>query len=80
MFHTKNADMNELDELVIPNCLLEAAGLSENCDLDIQCVPGAIIIGGIDPIAIVPPALMELFDDLGISHAAIRKVLMEGEI
>ena len=80
MFHTKNVDMNELDELVIPNCLLEAAGLSENCDLDIQCVPGAIIIGGIDPISIVPPALMELFDDLGISHAAIRKVLMEGEI
>jgi len=80
MYHTKNADIHELDELVIPNCLLEAAELSENCDLDIQCVPGAIIIGGIDPISIVPLALMELFDDLGISHAAIRKVLMEGEI
>ena len=53
MYHTKNEDIYELDELVIPNCLLEAAELSENCDLDIQCVSGAIIIGGIDPISIV---------------------------
>lgn len=64
MYHTKNEDIHELDELVIPNCLLEAAELSENCGFGYSVYSGAIIIGGIDPIAIVPPALIELFDDL----------------
>lgn len=68
----------ELDELVIPNCLLEEAELDGNCDLDIRCVPGAIIIGGGNILDSVPEPLMALFRNLGISDAAVRNVLIEG--
>lgn len=78
MNQTKNMDVHELDELVIPNCLLEAAELAENCDLNIQCVPGAIIISSTGLLDSVPKPLIKLFRDLGISDAAVRSVLEEG--
>ena len=78
MNQTKNMDVHELDELVIPNCLLEAAELTGNCDLNIQCVPGAIIIGSGDLLDSVPKPLIKLLRDLGISDAAVRSVLEEG--
>ncbi|MGX8710977.1 MAG: hypothetical protein ACQGTM_12115 [bacterium] len=75
---TENIDLCELDDLVIPRCLLEAAEITGNCDLEIQCVPGAIIITADDMLDCVPQPLMTLFHDLGISDAAVRSVLMEG--
>lgn len=78
MNQTENMDVHELDELVIPNCLLEVAELAENCDLNIQCVPGAIIIGSSDPLDTVPEPLMKLFKNLGISDDAVRSVLEGG--
>lgn len=75
---TENIDLCELDDLVIPRCLLEAAEITGNCDLEIQCVPGAIIITAGDVPDRVPAPLMTLFHDLGISDAAVRSVLMEG--
>ena len=77
---TENTDLCELDDLVIPRCLLEAAEITENCDLEIQCVPGVIIITAGDVLDGVPAPLIALFHDLGISNAAVRSVLMEGGI
>jgi len=68
----------EQPEISLPHALLEVAGLPLDGDLDIQCVSGAIVIGSADLLSVVPPSLMGLFDDLGISHAAIRKVLTAG--
>jgi hypothetical protein len=41
---TNQLDPCELDDLVLPLCLLEASHLAGTCDLEIQCVPGAILI------------------------------------
>lgn len=71
---------NEQLEIFLPYVLLESAGLSIDGYLDIYCIPGSIIIGSVDPLSAVPPSLMELFDNLGISHEVIRKVLKEGGI
>lgn len=51
---TENTDLCELDDLVIPRCLLEAAEITGNCDLEIQCVPGAIIITADETLECVP--------------------------
>ena len=75
---TENTDLCELDDLVIPRCLLEAAEITGSCDLEIQCVPGAIIITASDVLDGVPVQLMTLLHELGISDAAVRNVLMEG--
>lgn len=75
---TENTDLCELNDLVIPRCLLEAAAITGNCDLEIQCVSGAIIITASDVLDSVPVPLMALFHELGISNAAVRSVLMEG--
>ena len=75
---TENTDLCELDDLVIPECLLEAAEITGNCDLEIQCVPGAIIITADDMLDCVPQPLMALFHDLGISNVTVQSVLMEG--
>lgn len=75
---TENTDLCELDDLVIPRCLLEAAEITGSCDLEIQCVPGAIIITASDALNCIPAPLMALFHDLEISDAAVRNVLMKG--
>lgn len=75
---TENTDLCELDDLVIPRCLLEAAEIAGNCDLEIQCVPGAIIITAGDALDGVPAPLMALFHELGISDVTVRNVLMKG--
>lgn len=75
---TRNTDLCELDDLVIPRCILEAAEITGNCDLEIQCVPGAIIITASDVLGGVPAPLIALFHDLGISDAAVQSVLIEG--
>lgn len=75
---TENTDLCELDDLVIPRCLLEAAEITGNCDLEIQCVPGAIIITASDVLDDVPAPLMALFHELGIGDVTVRNVLLEG--
>lgn len=68
----------ESAELSVPHALLEAAGIPLDDDLDIRCEDGAIIISSDDPIKQLPPQLMELFDNLGVSHDTIRCVLEGG--
>jgi len=65
-------------EIVIPHLLLEVAGIPVDGELDIQCVPGMIVISSADPLETVPACLMELFDELNIDHETIRAVLREG--
>lgn len=68
----------EAPEIVIPHVLLEEAEIPIDGELDIQCVPGMIVISSADPLDSVPPCLMELFDTLQIDHEVIRSVLREG--
>ena len=68
----------ELDDLVLPRCLLEASELDGTCTLEIQCVPGAILIAAGDVPDGVPEPLADLFRELGISGDAVRSVFMEG--
>ena len=65
-------------ELSVPHALLEAAGIPLDDDLDIRCEDGVIIIGSADPVKQLPPQLMELFENLGVSHDTIRCVLEGG--
>jgi len=65
-------------EIVISHLLLEAAKIPVDGELDIQCVPGMIVISSLDPLESVPPCLMELFDELKIDHDVVRDVLREG--
>jgi hypothetical protein len=75
---TNDAGPCELDDLVLPRCLLEASELDGTCDLEIQCVPGAIIIAAGDMPDGVPKPLAALFRELGVSGTAVRSVLTEG--
>lgn len=68
----------EQGELTIPHTLLFEAGIPLDGDLEIQVVPGGIIIGIADPLNAVPEPLMKLFTDLGIQPEAVRKVLEKG--
>ena len=62
----------------IPHALLLEAGMPLDGDVEIQVVPGGIIIGIADPLDTVPEPLMRLFIDLGIQPEAVRKVLEKG--
>lgn len=66
-------------EIVIPHLLLEVADIPIDGGLDIQCLPGVIVISSADPLDHVPPELMKLFDALEVDHDTIRAVLREGE-
>jgi len=71
-------EVPESAELSVPHSLLEAAGIPLDDDLDIRCEDGAIIIGSANPVRQLPSQLMELFDNLGVSHDTIRCVLEGG--
>lgn len=66
-------------ELSIPHALLEAAGIPLDGDLDITVGNGCIVIGSDDPVCQLPPQLLELFTDLGISTETVRSVLEGGD-
>lgn len=68
----------EQAELSIPHALLCQAGIPLDGDLEVQVVPGGIVIGIADPLITVPEPLMKLFTDLGIQPEAVRKVLEKG--
>lgn len=65
-------------EIVIPHALLEAAEIPVDGEISIQCVSGMIMISSADPLDVVPPCLMNLFDEMGIDHDTVRAVLAEG--
>lgn len=75
---TEPFDPADVPAITVPHLLLQAAGIPLDGELDIQCVPGAIVIGSADPLDVVPPCLLKLFDDFGINHDVVRSVLREG--
>lgn len=68
----------DIAELSVPHALLEAAGIGLADDLDITIGEGCIVIGSTDPVCQLPPQLLELFADLGISPDTVRSVLEGG--
>ena len=76
---TEPVEPADLPELAIPHLLLEVAGIPTDGELDIQCLPGVILISSADPLEAVPPELMKLFDALEVDHDTIRAVLREEE-
>jgi bifunctional DNA-binding transcriptional regulator/antitoxin component of YhaV-PrlF toxin-antitoxin module len=68
-------------ELNIPVELLEEAGIPEDCDLDVICVDGAIVITETDILDNRSEDLSKLFDNIGINLDAVRKVMeKEGDL
>ena len=65
-------------EFVIPHLMLEVAGIPLDGGLDIQCVPGMIVIRSDDPLESVPSSLIALFDQLNVDHEVVRTALREG--
>ena len=61
--------------LTLPDLLLEAAEISEASDLEIVCVPGAIVILEADILDNLPDELHELFAALGINPDTVREVM-----
>lgn len=66
--------------LMLPQSLLEAAGLDGNRYLEVQFSKGMVVITQADPLGQVPAELMILFDELGINHETVRQVLLEGDL
>lgn len=75
---TEPFDPADEPELCLPHTLLEAAEIPLDGELSIQCLPGMIVIGNADPLDLVPPGLMKLFEELGVDPDTVRAVLMEG--
>lgn len=64
-------------ELTLPNNWLEAAEIPIDSDLEISCMPGAIIITGADMLDGLPDELKGLFEELGIDPGTVREVMRE---
>ena len=71
-------ESSEQAELQIPHALLEAAGIPLEGDLDIRCVPGAILIGNNDPLFTVNQPLLSMLSAVGIPMDEIYAALAEG--
>lgn len=68
-------DAREVDGFVLPHDLLRAAGISVDGDLDVTCVPGAIIIRESDVLDRLPDDLREMFRSFGIHPDTVREVM-----
>jgi hypothetical protein len=67
-------------ELKVPVELLEEAGIPEDCDLDVICIDGAIVIMETDILDNRSEDLSKLFDNIGINLDTLREVMIkEGE-
>lgn len=77
---TESFEEAEQPGITISHVLLEEAEIPLDGEISIQCVPGMILISSADPLNVVPPGLMKLFDELEIDHDTIRAVLREGEL
>lgn len=64
--------------LTLPHELLEAADFPSDCDLEVVCTTGAIIILPTDILDRLPDDLRGLFTDLGIDPDTVWEVIREG--
>ena len=73
----------ETVEFQIPAELLADAGIPMEADLEIVCMDKKIVILPADEVSaeeVVPPELLEIFEELGISKDKVRVILKtEGE-
>ncbi|MFT8888392.1 MAG: hypothetical protein ABF904_06200 [Ethanoligenens sp.] len=65
----------ETDDFALPHDLLRAAGIPFDGDLDVTCVPGAIIIRESDVLDRLPDGLREMFRSFGIHPDTVREVI-----
>ena len=65
----------ETDDFALPHDLLRAAGIPIDGDLDVTCVPGAIIIRESDVLDRLPDGLREMFRSFGIHPDTVREVI-----
>ena len=67
------------DKMVLPitEDMIHAANLAGATALTITAVNKAIVITETDVLECVPDELLDLFDEFGISEAAVRNVLLE---
>ena len=65
----------EVDDFALPHDLLRAAGIPIDGDLDVTCVPGAIIIRESDVLDRLPDGLREIFRSFGIHPDTVREVM-----
>jgi len=63
------------DDFALPHELLQAAGIPIDSDLDVTCVPGAIIIKESDALNKLPDGLKTLFQSFGIHPETVREVM-----
>ena len=68
-------DAEEADNFALPHDLLRAAGILIDGDLDVTCVPGAIIIRESDVLDRLPEGLREIFQSFGIHPDTVREVI-----
>lgn len=64
--------------LTLPHELLEASEFPRDCDLEVVCTTGAIVILPADILDRLPDDLRALFADLGIDPDTVREVMKEG--
>lgn len=75
-----SVELPEQAELSIPNALLLQAGIPMDADLEIQVVPGGIMISIADPLDAISNPLMKLYTNLDIQSEALRKILERGGV
>lgn len=68
-------DDEEADDFALPHDLLRAAGIPIDGDLDVTCVPGAIIIRESDILDRLPDGLREIFRSFGIHRDTVQEVM-----
>lgn len=68
-------DAEGTDDFALPHDLLRAAGIPIDGDLDVTCVPGAIIIRESDVLDRLPDGLREIFRSFGIHPDTVREVM-----
>lgn len=72
---TEQKDGEPEDDFALPHELLNAAGIPIDSDLDVTCVPGAIIIKESDILNRLPDGLKTLFQSFGVHPETVREVM-----
>jgi len=73
--YEESEDDETEDDFALPHELLNAAGIPIDSDLDVTCVPGAIIIKESDILNRLPDGLKTLFESFGIHPETVRNVM-----
>lgn len=74
----KKQRQRECGVLSIPGALLKAAGISPEGNVEIETVPGVILIGEAEPLRTAQWPLLELLCALGIEPEEVYAALEEG--